>query len=227
MQPDASQRKPCPRLLSSGSRASPSAASHSLTAKASRPVRWTDSRPSAPRTASAWPSVETSTSGKRRADRPQAGDDDQHAAAPAQRRFQQAKHAPARRCRAAAGPTPNAAIRPTAPGRCATNSATAIIQSMPSPISRQNMPSKPNGMAISAEQAHRHHPDRHDRHGQQIGDHAIGREPMEMEGGVGRGRQSCDHRRKNQRDDLAAAPQRDARAERGVGAGDIQGRPRS
>jgi hypothetical protein len=47
------------------------------------------------------------------------------------------------------GPTPNAAIRPTAPGRCATNSATAIIQSMPSPISRQNNPSKPNGRAIS------------------------------------------------------------------------------
>ena len=35
------------------------------------------------------------------------------------------------------GPTPKAAIRPTAPGRLATQSAIAIIQSMPAPISRQ------------------------------------------------------------------------------------------
>ena len=48
--------------------------------KALRPVRWTDNRPSAPRTASAYPSVETSTSGKGCADRDNAGDDDQDAA---------------------------------------------------------------------------------------------------------------------------------------------------
>jgi hypothetical protein len=45
------------------------------------------------------------------------------------------------------GPVPNAAIRPTAPGSCATNSTTWIIQSMPAPIRCQNTPSKPNGMA--------------------------------------------------------------------------------
>ncbi len=48
------------------------------------------------------------------------------------------------------GPVPNAAMRPTAPGRLATNSATEIIQSMPRPISRQSGASKPNGSATSA-----------------------------------------------------------------------------
>ena len=38
MHPDASQRNPWSRLLSSGVRASPSAASHSLAVKESRPV---------------------------------------------------------------------------------------------------------------------------------------------------------------------------------------------
>ena len=45
------------------------------------------------------------------------------------------------------GPIPNAAIRPTAPGSAATHCATVIIQSMPTPMSRQNTPSKPNGIA--------------------------------------------------------------------------------
>jgi hypothetical protein len=48
---------------------------------------------------------------------------------------------------AISGPIPNAAIRPTAPGRAATHRVTAIIQSMPTPISHQNTPSKPNGIA--------------------------------------------------------------------------------
>ena len=41
-------------------------------------------------------------------------------------------------------------MRPTAPGRLATQVATAIIQPIPSPISRQRKPSKPNGMASRA-----------------------------------------------------------------------------
>ena len=41
-------------------------------------------------------------------------------------------------------------MRPTAPGRCATHSATVIIQSMPRPISRHSGASKPSGMARSA-----------------------------------------------------------------------------
>ena len=48
---------------------------------------------------------------------------------------------------ATSGPMPNAVTRPTAPGNAATHCATAIIQSMPSPISHQKNPSKPNGMA--------------------------------------------------------------------------------
>ncbi len=38
-------------------------------------------------------------------------------------------------------------MRPTAPGRLVTHSATAIIQSMPTPISYQQKPSNPNGIA--------------------------------------------------------------------------------
>jgi len=44
------------------------------------------------------------------------------------------------------GPMPNAAMRPTAPGRLATHCATKIIQSMPSPMRCQNGASKPNGI---------------------------------------------------------------------------------
>src|SRR5262249_22424040 len=46
------------------------------------------------------------------------------------------------------GPVPNAAIRPTAPGKLVTQSATEIIHSMPCPIRRQHKPSKPSGMLI-------------------------------------------------------------------------------
>ena len=48
------------------------------------------------------------------------------------------------------GPVPNAVMRPTAPGRPATNCATQTIQSMPRPISRHSGASKPNGIATSA-----------------------------------------------------------------------------
>ena len=48
------------------------------------------------------------------------------------------------------GPVPNAVMRPTAPGRPATNNATQIIQSMPSPISFHSGASNPNGSASSA-----------------------------------------------------------------------------
>jgi hypothetical protein len=50
---------------------------------------------------------------------------------------------------AISGPIPNAAIRPMAPGSAATHRVTAIIQSMPIPISHQKKPSKPNGIAMS------------------------------------------------------------------------------
>jgi len=41
-------------------------------------------------------------------------------------------------------------MRPTAPGKCATQFDTRIIQSMPQPMTRHSGPSKPNGMARSA-----------------------------------------------------------------------------
>ena len=46
------------------------------------------------------------------------------------------------------GPVPNAAIRPSAPGKLVTHSATEIIQSMPCPINRHHRPSKPSGILI-------------------------------------------------------------------------------
>ena len=48
---------------------------------------------------------------------------------------------------AISGPIPNAAMRPIAPGSAATHCVTTIIQSMPTPISHQNTPSRPNGIA--------------------------------------------------------------------------------
>ena len=64
MQPTASHCTPSCRLASLRSRASPSAASHSLIAKVSRLLCSTASRPSPPRMAAAWPSPATSTSGR-------------------------------------------------------------------------------------------------------------------------------------------------------------------
>ena len=220
---DAAQRRRSgtlsPRLLSLGSRASPSAASHSLAVKASRPLRWIASRPSAPRTASAAPSDDTSTSGSGVADRPQAAATT-ISTPPHQRSgvfSRQSTTSPA--VTSSSGPAPNAAIRPTAPGSCATNSATCDH-----PVDARAH--QPPEHAVEAErdgeqaqQAHRHHPDRDDRHGEQVGDHAVGRQPMKMEGCVRRCRQTRNQRRKNERDDLAAAPQRHPGADRGVGAG--------
>ena len=45
------------------------------------------------------------------------------------------------------GPASNAATRPSAPGKLVTQSATEVIQSMPSPMSRQKNPSNPKGSA--------------------------------------------------------------------------------
>ncbi|MGB8669070.1 MAG: hypothetical protein WCD29_04765, partial [Pseudolabrys sp.] len=64
IQPIASQVTPVFRMASFGVRASAPAASHSLTAKVSRLLRNTESRPSGPRMATVWPSSATSTSGR-------------------------------------------------------------------------------------------------------------------------------------------------------------------
>ena len=71
--------------------------------------------------------------------------------APAQRsgeRNRQSTTSPA--LHRSSGPVPNAVMRPTAPGKPATNSATHIIQSMPNPMSFHSGASKPNGSASSA-----------------------------------------------------------------------------
>ena len=50
---------------------------------------------------------------------------------------------------AASGVVPKLAIRPIAPGKAATHCDTAIIQTMPISIGRQNTPSNPNGIATN------------------------------------------------------------------------------
>ncbi len=151
------------------------------------------------------------------------------AAAPAQRRAQADRCTTSPAVPISSGTDAEGArcVRPRPAGSRPT-SATAIIQSMPSPISHQNRPSRPNGIAISAEQARRHHPDRDDRHGQQIGDHAIGREAMKV---IGREQAWWRRRRPATR---AAAPRsrgrptaRCGRRAAFRGSADSQGSPRS
>ena len=146
MQPASSHRILSASVLSPGVRASASAASHSRNANVSFPVLIMASRPSAPRTAKAPPSAATRTSG--------CGVRIAHTTAqpiriaPMRRSQVFNRHSTTRPAEQSSnGPVPNAAMRPTAPGRLVTQSATAIIQPMPSPISRQQWPSSPNGMA--------------------------------------------------------------------------------
>src|ERR1700746_608980 len=70
----------------------------------------------------------------------------------------------------------------------------------------------------NAEDSHRHDPGRDDRHGKEIGNDAIGRDAVEVEGCVRRRRQAREQRSNRQTDDLVDAPQRRPRTERGVGA---------
>ena len=97
-------------------------------------------------------------------------------------------------------------MRPTAPGRLATHSATAIIQSMPPPISRHNGAVEAERHREQRQHAGRHHPGRDDRHRQQVGDHAVRREPVEMIGRVRRGREAGDQRGHDQRRRSRARP---------------------
>ena len=155
---------------------------------------------------------------QRRAERGEAGQHDQRRAAPAQRALEQAQHHQARgdrqqRSDAEGRHMPDRARQVRHPERHRDHPVDAL-------------PHQPPQHAVEAErdgdqrqQARRHHPDRDHRHGEEIGDHAIGRQPVEMEGGVGRGGQPGHQRRQDQPGDLAPAPQRHARAERGVGTG--------
>jgi hypothetical protein len=74
-------------------------------------------------------------------------------------------------------------------------------------------------MATTPRMLHRHDPDRDDRHCQEIGQHAVGREPVEAIGRVRRGGEAGEQRREDEARDLAHAPERSAGAERGIGAG--------
>ena len=61
---------------------------------------------------------------------------------------------PGRACKGAAGRCQTPRMRPTAPGNVVTQRATAIIQSIPRPIIRQQKPSRPSGMASTPTMPH-------------------------------------------------------------------------
>ena len=196
-------------------------------AKVSLPLCSTASRPSAPRTATPSAVGGDQHVGLRRRQRPQRRRR-RPATAPLQRSGVRSRHDQQQpeRCRAAAARCRRRAMRPTAPGRLATQSATAIIQSMPAPISRQKQRVEAERHRDQRRGCPSASPRRHDRHGQQVGDHAVGRE----RGGNGRPHRAWSRGRRPARraisaDDLAPAPQRDARAERGVGARRSHGSP--
>ena len=206
MQPASSHLMPLPSAASFGVRASPSAASHSRNANMSLPDLIMASRPSAPRTATALPSAAISTSGcgartirtiapaiSTRADqaqrRPEQAEQHQPERAHEQRPGAERRHAPDR------------ARKARDPERDRWSSTRC-----PSPISHQKKPSRPNGIASSAEDAGRHDPGRHHRHRQQIREHAIGRDAVEVIGHVGHGGGAGEQRDDDQADDLAARP---------------------
>jgi hypothetical protein len=149
MQAAASQLKPSFSLGSVGARASASPLSHSLSANTSLPLRKAERRPPAPRTAtrSAFALISTSGCGAPNAIT-MATTTSKSPLHRSLERSKQIRHRPA--VAANSAPMPNAGMRPTAPGRLATQSATTSIHSIPCPIACQSGPSKPNGMAARA-----------------------------------------------------------------------------
>src|SRR5262245_12056003 len=118
-QPAASHLIPSPSVLSLGVRASASAASHSRNAKRSLPDLTTENRPLSPRTAAALPSPAISTSGW--GARIISTMAPPISKAPMNRSGvlrRQSTTSPA--VHRSSGPIPNAAIRPTAPGKLVT-----------------------------------------------------------------------------------------------------------
>ncbi len=130
MQPASSHLMPLASVVSFGARASPSAASQSRNAKVSLPDLTMASRPSAPRTATALPSGEISTSGC--GARTIMTIEPPISTTPIRRNgvlSRQSSTSPS--VQTSSGPVPNAAIRPSDPGKLATQSAIAVIHSMP------------------------------------------------------------------------------------------------
>jgi hypothetical protein len=114
------------------------------------------------------------------------------------------------------GPVPKAATRPKAPGRLATDRVHPLdaVTHLPPELGVEA-----EGNGDDAEDAHRHDPDRDDRRRQEVGQHAVGHEPVEMIGRVRRGGEAREQRREDHARDFAHAPQRGAGTERGIGAG--------
>ena len=144
-------------------------------------------------------------------------------AAPAQRRLQQPDHQQARgaeeqRPGAEGSDAAEGAGQARDPQRDRVHPVDAVTHLPP----ELGIEAERNG--DDAENAHRHDPDGDDRHRQEIGEHAVGREPVKMIGRVRRGGEAGEQRSEDQARDLAHAPERGAGAERRIGAG---ARPRA
>ena len=120
------------------------------------------------------------------------------------------------------GPLPNAATRPSAPGKLVTHCATGSS-------SRFRAPSLPPGSVEAERQPATPRIPAGITHADTagiatIGDHAIGTEPVEMIGDVGMGRGSGEERNQQQAG-ISLAPERYLRGEPRLAAPLIQGNP--
>src|SRR5476649_543687 len=110
-------------------------------------------------------------------------------------------------------------MRPTAPGRAVTHSTTVIIQSMPAPMSRQQIASKPNGMATTPRMPSGITSADTTGMASRLAITPVRRRAVEVISGIRRRREAGDERGKDQADDLPPAPQRHTRAQRSVDLG--------
>ena len=171
----------------------------------------------APRTANVLPSSDTRTSGRGAlAAQTMPTCPEQHAA-PAQRRLeqtddQQASGQEQQRPGAKAGDVTDGAGQARHPQRNLIHPIDAVTHLPPA----FGIEAERNG--DEAQQAHRHDPGRNDRHGQQVREHAVGREAMKVIGGIRRGGEAGDQRGDDQAQRLVDAPQRGAGVQRAVAA---------
>ena len=185
--------------------ASPSAASHSRKAKPSRRLAITRNIPPASRTATMPASADTRMSGRGVFQADSDAQRNQRSAGPAQRRSQQAHHdksgsADQQRTDAEGRDPPDRAGQACDPGRHRDHPVDALAHQPP------ERPVEAERHRDQTQKTGRHHPDRDRRHREQIGEHAIRREPVEMVGGEQRCCGACNQRRHDQAPRFHARP---------------------
>ena len=161
--------------------------------------------------------------GRRRQHR---GEQEKARPAPPQRRTQQADHDQAKRrdqqrSDAEGRYPPDRAGQACDPQRDPRHPVDAVPHQPP------HGPVEAERQSAERKEASRHHERGYDRHGQQICEHAVRREPVEMIGGEHRRREAGDQGSEHERRQFARAPEREPRAERSFPPAAIHGMPRS